>query len=57
MLEHCRGNLAPFKIPRYLELVEEFPRTPSQKIRKSELIAAKPDLRLGAFDAVDGCWR
>ena len=57
VLEHCRGNLAPFKIPRYLEPIEDFPRTPSQKIRKSELIAAKPDLRSGAFDIVDGCWR
>lgn len=57
VLGHCRDNLAPFKIPRYLELVEEFPRTPSRKIRKSELIAAKPDLRTGAYDGVDGCWR
>ncbi len=57
VLAHCRANLAPFKVPRYLELVEEFPRTPSNKIRKSELLAAKPDLREGTYDAVEGRWR
>ena len=57
VLKHCRENLAPFKVPRYLELVSEFPRTPSQKIRKSDLLAARPDLRTGAYDTVEGCWR
>ena len=45
------------KVPRYLELVEEFPRTPSNKIRKAELLAAKTDLRSGAYDAIERCWR
>ena len=57
VLAHCSANLAPFKIPRYLELVNEFPRTPSLKIRKSDLIAAKPDLRSGTYDRVKGGWR
>jgi len=57
VLRHCRANLAPFKVPRYLELVEEFPRTPSNKIRKSELLAAKSDLRDGAYDVVEQRWR
>ena len=30
-------RLAPFQLPRYYELVEDFPRTPSQRIRKGEL--------------------
>lgn len=57
VLSHCRSNLAPFKIPRYLSLVEEFPRTPSNKIRKAELIAASEDLRTDAYDAVESRWR
>lgn len=57
VFEHCRRNLAPFKIPRYLAFVEEFPRTPSLKIKKSALIAASTDLRDGAFDRVEGRWR
>ncbi len=57
VIAHCEKNLAPFKIPRYLEIVDAFPRTPSQKIRKSELIAAKADLRIGAYDRVDDVWR
>ena len=56
-LAHCRDNLAPFKVPRYLEFVDDFPRTPSLKIKKSALIAAKADLRAGAFDRVEQRWR
>jgi crotonobetaine/carnitine-CoA ligase len=57
IFEHCRQNLAAFKIPRYLELVDEFPRTPGLKIRKSALREAKPDLRTQSYDRVDGLWR
>jgi crotonobetaine/carnitine-CoA ligase len=54
---HCERLLARFKIPRYLEYVTEFPRTPSLKIKKSALIAAKPDLRAGSYDRAEGRWR
>ena len=54
---HCRQNLAAFKIPRYLEIVDEFPRTPGLKIRKSVLREATPDLRTQSYDRVDGVWR
>jgi len=54
---HCDKNLARFKIPRYLEYVTEFPRTPSLKIKKSSLIAAKPDLRGGSYDRDEKRWR
>ena len=57
VLGHCAKNLARFKIPRYLEYVTEFPRTPSLKIKKSALIAAKPDLRVGSYDAAEKTWR
>jgi crotonobetaine/carnitine-CoA ligase len=56
VLAHCEQHLARFKVPRYLEYVEDFPRTPSEKIRKSALIDAKADLREGSFDAVQGAW-
>lgn len=56
ILEHCRASLARFKCPRYLEYVEEFPRTPSNKISKVRLLDAKPDLRVGSFDAVTRQW-
>jgi fatty-acyl-CoA synthase len=32
--EHCKGNLAHYKVPRYVELVSEFPTTVSGKIQK-----------------------
>ena len=57
VLAHCEGNLARFKIPRYLACVEDFPRTPSLKIKKSALIAAATDLRDGAYDRVEARWR
>jgi acyl-CoA synthetase (AMP-forming)/AMP-acid ligase II len=57
VVAHCEKNLAKFKIPRYLEYVTEFPRTPSLKIKKSALIAAKPDLRVGSYDRAEKTWR
>ncbi len=42
-------HLAPFKVPRYVEYVARFPRTPSGKIAKNVLRAEKADLR-------DDCW-
>lgn len=32
--EFCQGHLAYFKIPRYVVIVDEFPRTLSGKIQK-----------------------
>ncbi len=47
---HCAQHLAPYKVPRYIELrTEPFPRTPSQRIRKHELKTA------GAH-RVEGVW-
>ena len=41
LIEHCRGKIATFKIPRYLRLVEEWPMsgTKIQKFRLRERIA------------------
>lgn len=37
IVDRCRGELAPFKVPRYVEFVEEFPYTPTGKIQKQQL--------------------
>jgi acyl-CoA synthetase (AMP-forming)/AMP-acid ligase II len=54
---HCRGMLAPFKVPRYYAYVTDFPRTSSGKISKSLLNSAENDSLMGAFDRVDAVWR
>jgi len=37
IIDHCHGKIATFKIPRYIEFISEFPRTPTQKIAKHKL--------------------
>ncbi len=57
IFEHARKYLAPFKVPRYLEYREALPRTPSNKVRKPELLKEKADLRADSWDRVDERWR
>jgi fatty-acyl-CoA synthase len=47
--EHCRENLAYFKIPRYVIFVDEFPTTASGKVKKGDLRQALLS-QLGAAD-------
>ncbi|WP_426571443.1 acyl-CoA synthetase [Aquihabitans sp. McL0605] len=37
LIEHCRGQLAKFKVPRDVVLIEALPRNPSGKVLKREL--------------------
>jgi len=37
VIEYCRHRLANFKVPRQVRFVDELPRTPTAKIRKTEL--------------------
>ncbi len=37
LVEHCRGQLAKFKVPKDVVLIDELPRNPSGKILKREL--------------------
>lgn len=37
ILEHCRENLAPYKVPRKVHFTDELPKTVTKKIRKFEL--------------------
>jgi fatty-acyl-CoA synthase len=41
---HCRGRLAPFKVPRYWQFVETFPMTVTGKIQKFRLRQMAVDL-------------
>jgi crotonobetaine/carnitine-CoA ligase len=44
LVTHCETRLARFKVPRYIEFINgEFPRTPSMRIKKSELVAQPSD--------------
>jgi fatty-acyl-CoA synthase len=35
--EFCRGQLARYKIPRYVHIVDDFPMTVTGKVRKVEM--------------------
>ncbi len=34
LLDHCRGQIAHFKIPHYIQIVDQLPRTVTGKVRK-----------------------
>jgi long-chain acyl-CoA synthetase len=37
VLEYCRANLATFKVPRHLVVIDELPRNPAGKVLKNKL--------------------
>lgn len=37
VIEHCKGNLAGYKKPRYVEFTDSLPRTASMKVQKHKL--------------------
>jgi acyl-CoA synthetase (AMP-forming)/AMP-acid ligase II len=37
LIEHCRGQLAKFKVPKAVTLIDALPRNPSGKVLKREL--------------------
>jgi len=51
LLEHCRDQLARFKVPRDITLLDALPRNPSGKVLKRELRAKAPD---GPHDDLGG---
>ena len=43
LIEHCRGQLARFKVPKEVVIVDALPRNPSGKVLKRELrLTAQP---------------
>jgi len=37
LIQHCANKLAYFKVPRFIEIVTEFPKTATERIKKNEL--------------------
>jgi crotonobetaine/carnitine-CoA ligase len=50
----CAANLARFKVPRYWEIRDAVPLTPSHRVQKSTLIAEARDGLRNAFDVTSG---
>jgi carnitine-CoA ligase len=58
LIAWCEERLAPFKIPRYVELRDdELPKTPTLRVRKFELRAEQTDPTKGCWDRTTGDWR
>lgn len=51
IIDHCAARLAPHKVPRFIEYrSEDFPRTPSMRVAKPEILKADTDPRADAWD-------
>jgi len=37
LIHWCSGKLPYFQVPRYVEFIDAFPKTPTQRIQKKEL--------------------
>lgn len=42
LLKHCASTMPYFMVPRYLEIVDDFPRTPTAKVEKYKLRRTGP---------------
>jgi crotonobetaine/carnitine-CoA ligase len=51
LVRHCRKRLAKHKVPRYIEYrTDPFPRTPSMRVKKSDLVTEASDPFANAWD-------
>ncbi len=51
LVRHCRERLAKHKVPRYIEYrTDPFPRTPSMRVKKSDLVTQVSDPFANAWD-------
>jgi acyl-CoA synthetase (AMP-forming)/AMP-acid ligase II len=57
VIDYCRDKLAAFKLPRYIEYMDEFPHTSSGKIAKQELDSAASRRPRRIFDRSADAWR
>jgi len=48
LFEHCLASLASFKVPRYIDFWDEFPRTSTLKVARGELNSV-PNLWVDRF--------
>lgn len=51
IVDFASERLAVFKVPRFIEFVDEMPLTPSERIEKPALLARTEDHRATAYDA------
>jgi oxalate---CoA ligase len=48
LIEHCRGQLAAFKVPAQIDVLEEIPRTPTGKVQRRRVGEFIAQRRAGA---------
>jgi acyl-CoA synthetase (AMP-forming)/AMP-acid ligase II len=48
LIEHCRGQLARFKVPKEVTFLDSLPRNPSGKVLKRDLRARGPEHGVGS---------
>lgn len=53
LINHCKSTLAAFKVPRYIEFIDELPRTPTRKVAKHELKNWPIVAMQGSWDSSD----
>jgi len=53
IISWCSGKLAEFKVPRFLEFREEFPKSAIGRIQKNILKQEKHDLNKGCYDRLE----
>jgi crotonobetaine/carnitine-CoA ligase len=53
IISWCKGKLAEFKVPRFLEFRTEFPRSAIGRIQKNLLKAEKQDLTDNCYDRLE----
>ena len=56
VIAHCRERLASFKLPRFISYVDDFPRTPSRKIQKQNILRKDADPHKGSWDSETAKW-
>lgn len=56
ILDHARGHLAAFKVPRYVSFTPGLPRTVTNKVLKRQLMDATDQLS-GVYDSEEKRWR
>jgi crotonobetaine/carnitine-CoA ligase len=57
IVDFAGSKLAAFKVPRFIEFVDGFNMTPSERIIKRDLLENRQDQRQGAYDAAEKKWR
>ena len=50
VIEFSKKNMAEYKVPRYVEIRESLPKTPSERVQKEKLKQEKKNLAEGCYD-------